>query len=136
MNKLFILLFIFSFSCVSFSKEFISQKVEGEILNQLVNSLETRAWNNGHDQIESELEFFTLERFDKFLSEEHRFMEDQLLESEIFNIISCMNEESCSVYKINISTEYYSGYGFDYHFVFINRFDGTYTKNKYAGYNE
>jgi hypothetical protein len=114
----------------------ISKQEETSIISVLVKSLENKAWANGHDNIESEVEKYSLDRFEKFLTEEHRFMEDKLLNTEMENITSCIEDLECVVYKINIATEYYSGYGFDYHFVFLDRESGSYVKNKYAGYNE
>jgi hypothetical protein len=114
----------------------ISKQEEATIINSLVESLEQKAWDNGHDNIESELEEYSLERLQRFIDEEHRFMEDKLSNSEFEDITSCIERTSCTVYKINIATEYYSGYGFDYHFVFLKKTDGSFIKNKYAGYNE
>lgn len=132
----FLSLFTSQLFAVEYSAQTISKKEQLSIIKNIAISLESEAFQSGHDYIDSEFEEFSSERLSEFLKKEHLYMEDKLLSSDIEKITFCIENIRCSVYKMEVSSEYYSGYGFDYYFIFLDRTSGSYTIKKYAGYNE
>lgn len=130
------IIFIFIISFNLFAANLIDQEKEKGIIISLVKSLKKEVWQSGHDNIESTVVKFDKQRFDKFIKVEMVHMEEELYEDDYPSILNCLAISSCSLYKIDISSEFYAGFGFDYHIVRVDLETGSVSIQKYAGYNE
>jgi hypothetical protein len=130
------LIFILLLSLNLFAGDLITSEREDKAISDLIGNLKKDVWERGHDNIEVERELFDDVRFERFLEKEMPHMEEVLVAEDITNFKNCLISESCKLYKVNVSSEYYGGYGFDYHFIKYNSLSGEVKVETFSGYNE
>jgi hypothetical protein len=128
--------FILLLSLNLFAGDLITSEREDKTISDLIGNLKKDAWHRGHDNIEVESELFDGLRFERFLEKEMPHIEEVLVDEDITNFKNCLISESCKLYKINVSSEYYGGYGFDYHFITYDSLSGDVKIETFSGYNE
>jgi hypothetical protein len=119
-----------------FAGVLITTDKEEKAIFDLIGSLKQSAWERGHDNIEVESEKFDTLRFNKFLNMEMHHMEETLMDEDIISFNQCLILDTCELYKINVSSEFYAGFGFDYHFVIYDSLSGDIQVQTFTGYNE
>ncbi len=129
-----ILFTIISLNIFAFSSN--PESIEQTALAKLLKKLTLETWERGHDQIEISQEKFSFARFNSFLETEMIHMEEELYEEDIIQYNACLLKETCSLYKINVASEFYGGFGFDYHFARLDLETGEILVKSYVGYNE
>ncbi len=114
----------------------ISHAQEKQIVKNIAKELSQDLLFSGHDFVDSKVERFSKRSIQNFLGQKQNLLEETLSESESREAIRCVRSSLCMAYKIEISSEYYGGYGFDYSIVLLDLTTGKYDLKTYIGYNE
>lgn len=125
-----ILATILSFS--SIAAELTTQQ-QHELIEQVAKNKRRNFWRDGYENVSSKIERISTKAFETYTARE---FESNLKADAEQRIKECLVLKICEVFLITISSEYYSGYGVEGHFVLLDtasaKYDASISHSIYA----
>ena len=102
------------------SQEIASMANQTTLADSVATNIRRSLHMAGHDHVTSDVQLETLIEFEKMLIEDNPHFERGLEDEEIEIVRACHHLPTCSVFFIGSSSEYYSGYGAEGHWLMID----------------
>lgn len=107
-----------------FANESLLLREQKVIVEKIAKEVRKELWEKGHDEVQSEVSVLSKVILDK-LVEEGKTTYDQLNKDDIRSFYKCVNSpKSCTLFSIDITSDYMSGYGHDRHWVLLDPTSG------------
>lgn len=138
MKKLFILftLTLFSASLLAQNGSFISKEKEEKILKDAAKEFRKKLWVKNHDHVTSYIKKIQTKDLLNFIDSDQNNAQEKLDSEELLSLTICQLDYKCQVYAVDLSSEYWGGYGTETYWLMLDRKSGDYTTVFHVTYTE
>lgn len=118
------------------ASDYLTIKEEKVIIEKFAKSQRRDLWQSGYENVSSSFEKFSKKSFEKFIKKDSISYQQYMSNSEILDAEDCIKSRTCSLYIVEVSSERYGGWGFEYIIVSLNRNTKKLSSERYLGYSE
>lgn len=135
MKNLFLSILLVFMAGPSFAK--LSETEQMHIVKNIARELRHNLWQQGHLEVDSHEFLAKKEILDARLASQYNdYTEEPLDRDQIKRIYQCFHVKFCSLYMIDVWSEYMAGYGTETAFVMIHKYTGKYSFIHHYDYAE
>ncbi|MDA8793232.1 hypothetical protein N9N67_08300 [Bacteriovoracaceae bacterium] len=135
-NLFLILVAVFSMNLVAQNGTFISKAKENKILKNLAKEFRKTLKDKDHDYVTSNIVKVNNSVLFGFLDNDQNRAEQKLDSEELLSLTVCQINFKCRVYAVDLSSEYWGGYGTETYWVMLDRTTGKYSTLFHVTYTE
>lgn len=110
---------------------------ELEFIENVAKQMRRDHWVNGYQDVHSTVDTVTKSLLNGYVrGEVNEGYENPLNRDEISSLYRCYYKQSCHLYLIQVSSEYYGGYGSESSFILLNPETLKYDEIRHVTYSE